>query len=54
MYFSQATAKINILRKNFAELETIDREKIEKLKKQYFDHKKLWETVRFADKLFTF
>ncbi|CAF0706283.1 unnamed protein product [Brachionus calyciflorus] len=43
-----ATAKINSLKKNYETLESTDREKIEKLKKQYFDHKKLWETEKLV------
>ena len=49
-YFWQiqkATAKINYLKKDYAKLDAMDREKIDKLKKQYYEHKMLWETVHF-------
>lgn len=36
-----------MLKTNYETLETTDKEKIDKLKKQYFDHKKLWETVSY-------
>ena len=42
---NKATAKINHLKNDYAKLDAIDREKIEKLKKQYYEHKMLWETV---------
>ena len=29
-------------------MESVDREKIEKLKRQYFEHKKLWETEKLV------
>ena len=38
-------AKINALKNDYSKLESNDKEKIDKLKKQYYDHKKLWETV---------
>ena len=42
----QANAKIIALKSEYKNLESVDREKIDKLKRQYLDHKKLWETVR--------
>lgn len=43
---TKATAKINFLKNEYSKLESVDREKIDKLKKQYLEQKKLWETVR--------
>ncbi len=43
---NKATAKITHLKNDYAKLDAIDREKIEKLKKQYYEHKMLWETVK--------
>lgn len=40
-----ATIKIKQLKTEYTKLDTTDKEKIEKLKKQYFEHKRLWETV---------
>ena len=42
---NQANAKIIALKSEYKNLESVDREKIDKLKRQYLDHKKLWETV---------
>jgi hypothetical protein len=33
------------MKNEYTKLETSDREKIDKLKKQYYEHKTLWETV---------
>ena len=43
---NKATAKITHLKNDYAKLDATDKEKIEKLKKQYFEHKMLWETVK--------
>ena len=44
----KATAKINNLKDDYAKLDTTDKEKIEKLKKQYYEHKMLWETEKLV------
>ncbi len=41
----KATAKINSLKNEYNKLNISDKEKIDKLKKQYYEHRVLWETV---------
>lgn len=43
-----ANTKISNLKVDFKKLEETDREKIDKLKRQYYEHKKLWETERLV------
>lgn len=43
-----ANTKISNLKVDYKKLEETDREKIDKLKRQYYDHKKLWETERLV------
>jgi hypothetical protein len=43
-----ATFKIDRLKKDYVALETLDKEKIDKLKSQYLEHKKFWETEKLV------
>lgn len=36
------------MKTDYSKLETTDREKIDKLKRQYVEHKKLWETEKLV------
>jgi len=42
----KANAKIGSLKGDYKTLQDTDREKIDKLKRQYLEHKKLWETEK--------